>query len=318
MAHSGTTTIGQLEENKAVIEGLIDVVWNGGELQEMERFVDENVVFHDAPIPDLPRGVNGARRIPAFWRSVFSDAHIRNDDILAEGELVVHRFTFTGTQDHELYDIPPTNKTVTMSGINVFRLQNRRVVERWGVADVVGMMQQLGVIPPPPGVEPRQLAALASAPTEVGEELTTSEELQANKAVYRRFVDEVVNKGNFHLIPELYHPDYRDHSAVPGLPGGLDGVAATMGMFRSAFPDVHFGIQNIAADGDRVGTHVIGTGTNDGPFLGRPPSGKRAAWESMGIFRVRDGKIVEHWGNPDLFALLQQIGVIPSPGGATQ
>jgi predicted ester cyclase len=74
---------------------------------------------------------------------------------------------------------------------------------------------------------------------------------------------------------------------------------------------VHFAIDGLVAEDDRVATWVTGHGTNNGPFLGNAPSGKPATWSSFGIFRVKDGKIVEHWGIPDLIGLLQQIGAIP-------
>jgi steroid delta-isomerase-like uncharacterized protein len=131
------------------------------------------------------------------------------------------------------------------------------------------------------------------------------------KAIYRRFVEEVVNKGNFDVVDELYSPDYVDHAAPPGAPGGLAGVKGIMGMFRTAFPDVHFDIVHMVAEGDIVATFVTGQGTNNGPFMGRPPSGKHAVWNSTGFFRVKDGKIVEHWGVPDLLAIMMQIGAIP-------
>ncbi len=134
---------------------------------------------------------------------------------------------------------------------------------------------------------------------------------EENKAIYRRFVEEVVNKGNFDVVDQLYSPDYVDHAAPPGAPGGPAGVKAVMKMFRTAFPDVHFEIVHMVAEGDIVATFVTGEGTNQGPFMGHPASGKRAKWNSTGFFRVTGGRIVEHWGVPDLLAILSQIGAVP-------
>ncbi len=139
---------------------------------------------------------------------------------------------------------------------------------------------------------------------------------EKNKATYRRFVEEVINKGNVEVIPELYQADYVDHSRPPGAPEGLDGVRMIPKMFRGAFPDLHFTIELMVAEGDLVATYVTGRGTNDGPFMGHPATGRKAQWASMGFFRVADGKIAEHWGSPDLLTLLTQLGAIPSPGGA--
>jgi steroid delta-isomerase-like uncharacterized protein len=138
-------------------------------------------------------------------------------------------------------------------------------------------------------------------------------ESESNKAVYRRMVDEVVNRGNFDVVEELFDPAYVDHGAPPGVPAGLEGVKAVFGMFRTGFPDVHFTIDDMVSQGDVVATLVHGEGTQTGPFMGLPPSGKHARWRSVGFFRVQDGKIVEHWGIPDLLGLLIQLGVIPPP-----
>jgi steroid delta-isomerase-like uncharacterized protein len=137
---------------------------------------------------------------------------------------------------------------------------------------------------------------------------------EENKAIYRRFVEEVVNSGHFDVVDQLYAPDYVDHAAPPGAPAGTAGVKAVMGMFRTAFPDVHFTIVQMVGEGDMVGTYVTGEGTQNGPFMGFPPSGKHVRWASTGFFRVRDGRIVEHWGVPDLLGIMTQIGAIPHQG----
>jgi predicted ester cyclase len=140
-----------------------------------------------------------------------------------------------------------------------------------------------------------------------------SSEVEAGKANYQRMVNEVVNQGNFDVVEELFDPGYIDHSAPPGAPGGLDGVKAVFGMFRTAFPDVKFTITDMVGEDDIVATLVHGEGTNTGPFMGIPPSNLPAKWRSVGFFRIKGGKIVEHWGIPDMLGILIQIGVIPPP-----
>lgn len=134
---------------------------------------------------------------------------------------------------------------------------------------------------------------------------------EEQKALYRRFVEKVINEGQFELVSEIFSADYLDHSAPPGAPGGFEGTIAVMSMFRTAFPDVHFTIIHMVSEGDIVATFVTGEGTQDGPFLGLAPTGKHAIWNSAGFFRVTDGKIVEHWGIPDFFSLMGQLGAGP-------
>jgi len=130
-------------------------------------------------------------------------------------------------------------------------------------------------------------------------------------------VAEVVNQGHFDVVDELFHPDYVDHVAPPGTTPGLAGVKEIFQMFRMGFPDVKFTIDQMIGEGNYVATLVHGEGTHTGQFIAFPPSGKHAVWRSVGFFKIQDGKIIEHWGIPDLLGLLIQIGVIPPPQAAS-
>src|SRR3972149_10857537 len=125
-----------------------------------------------------------------------------------------------------------------------------------------------------------------------------------NKQVYRRFVEEVINRGDVDVIPELFHPEYVDRTAPPGSDASasvFDQVAAIPKMFRGAFPDVHFTIESMVEEDGWVGTRVTGRGQHIGrPFMGADPTGRRGVWASRGTFRVQNGKIAEPYGQPDL------------------
>jgi predicted ester cyclase len=132
-----------------------------------------------------------------------------------------------------------------------------------------------------------------------------------NKQVYRRFVEEVINEGDISVIDELFNPDYVDHTAPPGAPSGLsvhDQVAGIPRLFRGAFPDLRFTIESMVEQDGWVGTRVTGEGTHTGaPFMGLPPSGRKAVWSSFGMFRIQDGRIAEHYGQPDMLGLREQL-----------
>jgi predicted ester cyclase len=140
------------------------------------------------------------------------------------------------------------------------------------------------------------------------------------KNLYRSFVEEVINKGNYDLIPEIFAEDYLDHNAPPGAPkGGFDAIRAVPMMFRGAFPDVHFVIEDMVNQGDWVGTRVTGNATHLGkPFMGIEPTGLRLSWSSMGFFRVANGRIVEHHGQPDMGGLHSQLTREIKPGSIDQ
>lgn len=136
--------------------------------------------------------------------------------------------------------------------------------------------------------------------------------IQENKALVRCFIEEVQNQHNLNAIDALFSPDFIDHSGKTPLPG----VEAAKGFFATmftAFPDMHFTIQRMLAEGDQVATHKTFHGTHRGPFMGIQPSGKQVTIEVMDIVTVQDGKITDHWTVDDALGMLQQLGVIPVP-----
>ena len=99
---------------------------------------------------------------------------------------------------------------------------------------------------------------------------------ETNKALVRRFYDEVMNRGNLDVIDELCTPDVVDHRAQPGLPPGTDGVKHMMAMYRAVFPDLVVTLEDMVAEGDRVVVRWSGRGTHKGNLGGGlPPPARR-------------------------------------------
>lgn len=137
---------------------------------------------------------------------------------------------------------------------------------------------------------------------------------QENKASGRRFVEEVMNKGNVAVVDELSGANFVDHSLPPGVPAGNEGFKGFVAMYRAAFPDLHYTIDDEIAEGDRVVQRTTANGTMKGDFQGMPASGKSATWQEIHITRFADGKVVEHWGVVDQLSMLQQLGFAEAPG----
>ena len=137
---------------------------------------------------------------------------------------------------------------------------------------------------------------------------------EENKALHRKFFDEVMIKKNLAMIDELMAPDYIEHDEMPpGTPSGAEGLKQMMGMFFSAFPDMHSTVDDVIAEGDKVvGRHTV-TGTHSGDFMGIPATGKQFSIGEVHIVRFANGKGVEHWGQVDMMGMMQQLGVIPAP-----
>jgi predicted ester cyclase len=135
-----------------------------------------------------------------------------------------------------------------------------------------------------------------------------------NKALVHRMAEEGLGKNNWNIVAETYAANYVDHQPTPiGLPAGLEGLKRFTTMFRTAFPDLSYTIDDEIADGDRVVQRVTGQGTMKGPFAGMSATGKHATWSEIHISRLRDGKIVEHWGSVDQLGMMQQLGLAPVP-----
>jgi predicted ester cyclase len=137
--------------------------------------------------------------------------------------------------------------------------------------------------------------------------------LEANKAIVRRY-RELHNRNDLDALDAIVATDLITHNLLPGLPPGLAGGKLSHAGFLTAFPDGVTTTDDLIAEGDKVVERVTFTGTNTGSFLGAPPTGRPVRASSMSIYRIADGKIVEHWGENDVLGVMQQLGLMPAPG----
>ena len=138
---------------------------------------------------------------------------------------------------------------------------------------------------------------------------------EANKAVYRRFIEEGFNQGRLATLDEVLAPSYVNHSAPPGSPPGADGVKQIIRHFRSAFPDLRIEIHEQVAEGDLVSSRATFRGTHGGPLFGIPATGRQVTMRGLSMVRVANGQIQEGWIQNDVVGLLRQLGAteLPAP-----
>ena len=134
------------QENKAVVRRIFDDIYNQGNLAAVDEIFAADYVDHSAP-PGFPSGLDSFKQSFGMFRAAFPDIHVAVEDVIADGDKVVVRLTFSGTHTGALMGIPPTGKFVTITGIAIDRIKNGKVVEHWVNRDDLGMLQQLGVIP---------------------------------------------------------------------------------------------------------------------------------------------------------------------------
>jgi steroid delta-isomerase-like uncharacterized protein len=138
-----------------------------------------------------------------------------------------------------------------------------------------------------------------------------------NKALVRRFYDEVFNNKNMAGVDAFVAPNVIDHSLPPGAPGEIEGVRQTITMFLTAFPDLYLALEDIIAEGDKVVVRWTMRGTHQGASLGMPPTGKQFTLPGISLVRLDGGMAAETWVSFDQLVMLQQLGLAPAPAHAS-
>jgi steroid delta-isomerase-like uncharacterized protein len=134
---------------------------------------------------------------------------------------------------------------------------------------------------------------------------------EQNKDVVRKVIEEAFNRGNVDVLDELYAPGYREHQF--GMPPTMEGFKSSILGLRHAFPDLSLTIEETTAEGDKVWLRMTARGTQRDEFMGIPPTGRRMEVAVFDMCRLENGRITDHWGVPDRFALMSQIGGSPRP-----
>ena len=136
---------------------------------------------------------------------------------------------------------------------------------------------------------------------------------EENKVFMRRFYEEVFNQKNLAAIDDFIAPTFVNHSAAQlGLTAGdLEHVKQFVSVVLQAFPDLHYTVEDLVAEGDKIVARLTLSGTQQGAFMGIPATGKHATISDIEIFRITNGKAVECWVQVDFLGLLQQLGAIP-------
>jgi steroid delta-isomerase-like uncharacterized protein len=139
--------------------------------------------------------------------------------------------------------------------------------------------------------------------------------MQNNNSVVRGFIDEVLNQGNIEEAGRFFWPDMVEQVPLPGQGPGLAGLKDVLRTLRTAFPDMHWTVEEQIAEGDKVVTRFEWIGTHRGEFLGVPATGRPVKVWGIVIDRLESGKIKDTRIIMDTLGLMMQLGVIPQPKG---
>ena len=135
-----------IEENKSIVRRFFEVGPSKGDLDAANELLAPGFVLH-VPLPCSP-GVKGIDEVISACRAAFQDLYVTVEYMVAEEDRVAARFTARGIHMGEFMGLPPTGKPIAMTGMEIFRLERGKIAELWGEANLLGLMQQLGILPP--------------------------------------------------------------------------------------------------------------------------------------------------------------------------
>jgi steroid delta-isomerase-like uncharacterized protein len=138
------------EENNKIAVRFFDEAWNNGNFAVLDELTSSDTLDHSTLHGQTEKGTDSFRQIITMFRSGFPDIHLTIEDEIYTGDRVVHRWTLRGTHTAPFMGIPPTNTKVEFTGTTIVRMEDGKLAERWSNVDMMRLLQQLGVVPPPP------------------------------------------------------------------------------------------------------------------------------------------------------------------------
>ena len=279
-----------LEQNKEICRRLLLEAWGNGNYKAINDLVSLKCRLHDPAFPSLEPGAESLKQHIRTLRESFPDLTATCDDIVAEKNEVVIHWTCHGTNRAKFLDHPATNRSVMVSGTTIHRVEDGKVVELWVDWNLQALLDQLGL-----GMT----------------------EMEANKAVARRFVDEIWNRKKPDMISHFVSEDYVRHSPS-GILKGPRGLRQDYDTYVTAFPNCHLQIEEMVCEGDKVAVRYTVTGTQSGKLMDVPASGKLVSFSAIRLLRIAKGKIAEESVAWDRLTLMQQIGAVSEPARAAK
>jgi len=271
------------EENKQICRRLFEEAWNKGVLRVVDEIVSADCRFHDPAFPALEPGADSYKRHIRMCREAFPDLNCSVDDIIAERNEVVTHWTVRGTQRGTFLGADATNRAAVVSGTSIHRIEAGRIVELWADWNQQSLREQLGL-----GMT----------------------EAEANKAVARRFIEEIWNHKKPGMISHLVTDDYTRVSPS-GTLRGAQGLRQDYDTYTSAFPDSHVQIEDMICEGNRVALRFTASGTQTGKLGDAAASGKSVKVPGAAMLRITNGKVAQEHIVWDTQSLMQQIGAAP-------
>jgi predicted ester cyclase len=275
-------------ENKAVIRNFVEQIQNRGNVDVSEHLLTEDFVLHFPNLPDI-EGIEAFNDIPAAIRTAFPDLVETIEELVAEGDHVVERFTLRGTHLGQFMGLAPTGKPVSWTAIAIYRLDQQRIAECWVEANLQRLLLQVGVVSAPSGLLPGHTDDISTAPlrSRPGPETPTGgpgATVPEPTSVATRWV-EAMTSHDLEAAVDCFDPEYED--TAPARIGervhGQDGVRRNFAALFADIPNLRAELLGAVNAGDTVWMEwrMYGTRLDQSPF----------EFVGVNIFEVRNNRL---------------------------
>jgi len=276
-----------------------------GDVSILDSVLAADAVEHPLN-PGQVRGREAIKQMFGGFYLIVPDLSITVEDIIAEGDRVAVRSTVRGTPAAPYLGVEPAGRSMTFGAIDIWRIDDGKVVEGWHVEDFLRVLVDWGAVD-----LPRRSAPAAAAGNEPdGDDPAGDDPKTAVRAWYQ-----ALHRHDRTALAALLAPRFANHDPIgPGAPLSADrpGTLQDVDALHGTFPDLDVTLADLFAEQTTVVARAIVRGTQLGPLLGIGPSGRRTAVMGNEIWRVTDGRIVEHWGRYEELDLLQQLAALPA------
>ena len=272
------------DTHEELAQRYLEEVWTNGNIAAIDELMTEDFV-RVGPTPESCAFSREAlKTYAAKVRTAYSDLACQVVETIPLGDDLLVRWSCQGTNTGDAW-WPATGKKIDIPGTAILRFSGNRIAGERDSWDVLEEMRQLGIAG------------------------TMTDQRTQNLETVARFFHDVYGDGQLRIIPEIVDASHRFHVPSPsGSTDGIAGVTKRVEMFRTAFPDLEFAIEEMIDEGGLVAARWTFSGTHEGPFLGVEPTGKRISVSGLSMARLADGKIQESWGIWDTGEVLRQLG----------
>jgi predicted ester cyclase len=296
------------EQHKALVRKIYQAT-ETGDAAILDAVVTEDVIEHPLN-PGQPPGREALKQIFGGFSVLVPDLRITVEDIIASGDRAAVRSTVTGTPAGPYLGIDPAGRSMQFEAIDIWHIEDGLVTEGWHVEDFVAALVDWGAL------TFASRASAAAAPSAAPPAAAPAAGRADGPLDVVRCWYQALRSADTGAIVAIIDDRFVNHGPIgAGVPlsTGRAGIGDDLLSLHQAFPDIDVIVADMFAEHDKVVTRVIARGTHLGPLPHIPPTARRTAVMGHEIWRVADGRILEHWGRFEDLDLLQQLGVLPTP-----